>query len=101
MHLLDADNGSEMPFHGLGMYQEYVNVSLNARAIYNMDTRRQTTCMVVNPIMVDNSLLTRSAPNFRLFVVFFFFFFFFFNKLWIGKKFTCKVEKLNVKQRRS
>ena len=80
MHLLDADNGSEMPFHGLGMYQEYVNVSLNARAIYNMDTRRQTTCMVVNPIMVDNSasLLTRSAPNFRLFVVFFFFFFFFF-----------------------
>ena len=55
-------------------------------------------------------ILTLSRPNFRrhLSSVFFFFFFFFcfffvlfcfcFNKLLLGKKFICKVERLNVKQ---
>ena len=64
---------------------------------------------------------TLSAPNFRrhlssvffcvfFFVVFFFcfcfffilfYFFFYLNKLSFGKTFICKVERLNVKQRRS
>ena len=38
---------------------------------------------------------------FFLFVFFLLFFFFFFFKLSLEKKFTCKVERLNVKQRRS
>ena len=51
-------------------------------------------------------ILTLSAPNFRrhLSSAFFFFFlllFFYFNKLSLGKTFICKVERLNVKQRRS
>ena len=42
--------------------------------------------------------LTLSVPNFRQHLSSALFFF---NKLSIGKKFMCKVEKLNVKQRRS
>ena len=45
------------------------------------------------------------APKLRLLLSsVFFFFFFFFDKLSIGKKYgiaICKVERLNVKQRRS
>ena len=41
--------------------------------------------------------LTLSAPNFRRHLSSALFF----NKLLIGKKFICKVERLNVKQRRS
>ena len=40
--------------------------------------------------------LTLSAPNFRRHLSSALFF----NKLLIGKKFICKVERLNVKQRR-
>ena len=44
--------------------------------------------------------LTLSVPNFgqHLLSACFFFFLFFFKKLLIGKKFICKVEKLNIKQ---
>ena len=51
--------------------------------------------------------LILSAPNLRLhlstaiFFLSFFFFFFFFDKLSVGKKFIRKVERLNIKQRRS
>ena len=41
------------------------------------------------------------GAKFQLTFVVCFFFFFFFNKLSPGKKFICKVERLNVKQRRS
>ena len=78
------------------------------------------------PVPFDKSIKAKkkkkkkklSLPNFRrhLSSVFFFFFFFFFcffccffffciffvfNKLLLGRKFLCKVERLNVKQRRS
>ena len=47
-------------------------------------------------------MLTLSVPNFRQHLSSaFFFFIFYFNKLSFGKTFICKVERQNVKQRRS
>ena len=62
--------------------------------------QKDDTCRQERPeSLIINSYSTKFQTTFV--VRFFFCFFFYFNKLSFGKMFICKVEKLNVKQRRS
>ena len=61
-----------------------------------------TSSPVLKKVSTFNSFTAKFQTTFIVcffFLFFFFFFFFFFNKLSLGKKFICKVERLNVKQR--